>query len=91
MTTISGGVLANIYLEYGARLLEGNVRSFLTTKSKVNKGIKNTITNHPEMFFAYNNGIAATATDMVYEETEYGILIKEKIISELIKKKETKY
>ena len=77
LTTISGDVLANIYLEYGARLLEGNVRSFLSTKSKVNKGIKNTITNHPEMFFAYNNGIAATATDMVYEETEYGILIKE--------------
>lgn len=77
LTSISGNVLADIYLEYGARLLEGNVRSFLSTKSKVNKGIKNTITNHPEMFFAYNNGIAATATDMKYEETEYGILIKE--------------
>lgn len=77
LTTISGNVLANIYLEYGARLLEGNVRSFLSTKSKVNKGIKITISNHPEMFFAYNNGIAATATDMVYEETAYGILIKE--------------
>lgn len=77
LTTISGNVLADIYLEYGSRLLEGNVRSFLSTKSKVNKGIKNTIANHPEMFFAYNNGIAATATDMVYEETEYGILIKE--------------
>lgn len=75
LMTITGKVLADIYLEYGARLLEGNVRSFLSTKSKVNRGIKNTISNHPEMFFAFNNGIAATATEIEYEETDYGILI----------------
>ncbi len=64
LAVIPGPVLANLYIEYGSRLLEGNVRSFLSIKGKVNKGIRNTILNEPNMFFAYNNGIAATATEM---------------------------
>lgn len=75
LMAISGDILAQIYLEYGARLLEGNVRSFLSNKSKVNKGIRNTILNKPEMFFAYNNGIAATASSIESEETERGLII----------------
>ncbi|MBR8225434.1 AIPR family protein [Burkholderia ambifaria] len=58
---IPGQVLADIYDTYGSRLLEGNVRSFLTTKGKVNAKIQQTIYSKPEMFFAFNNGIAATA------------------------------
>lgn len=58
---ISGDVLADVYDRYGSRLLEGNVRSFLSLKGGVNKGIRTTILNRPEMFFAYNNGISATA------------------------------
>lgn len=69
LCNIPGMVLAQLYSTYGGRLLEGNVRSFLQTKGKVNKGIRNTILNAPDMFFAYNNGIAATAysleTDIV--------------------------
>ena len=61
LCNIPGAILAKLYNTYGGRLLEGNVRSFLTAKGKVNKGIRNTILNEPEMFFAYNNGIAATA------------------------------
>lgn len=64
LAVIPGNVLADMYIEYGSRLLEGNVRSFLSTKGKVNKGIRNTILNEPSMFFAYNNGIAATATEI---------------------------
>lgn len=64
LAVIPGNVLANMYIEYGSRLLEGNVRSFLSIKGKVNKGIRNTILNEPNMFFAYNNGIAATATEI---------------------------
>ena len=38
---ISGAeFLYNIYSEFGARLLESNVRSFLNSRVKVNKGIK---------------------------------------------------
>ncbi len=64
LCNIPGMVLANLYNTYGGRLLEGNVRSFLQIKGKVNKGIRNTILNNPTMFFAYNNGIAATASEV---------------------------
>lgn len=70
LCNISGTLLAELYNEYGGRLLEGNVRSFLQTKGKVNKGIRNTILNNPTMFFAYNNGIAATAENIEVEEVE---------------------
>ncbi len=69
LCNIPGLVLAKLYLKYGSRLLEGNVRSFLSAKGKINKEIRNTILNNPEMFFAYNNGIAATASDV---KVEYG-------------------
>ncbi|AQW26296.1 AIPR family protein [Clostridium perfringens] len=62
LTAIPGDVLADIYIKYGARLLEGNVRSFLSVRGKVNKDIRKTLLTNPEMFFAYNNGIAATAS-----------------------------
>lgn len=62
LAVVPGQFLADIYLEFGARLLEGNVRSFLSNRGKVNKAIRGTILQHPDMFFAYNNGIAATAT-----------------------------
>ncbi|WP_041855992.1 AIPR family protein [Candidatus Korobacter versatilis] len=62
LCVIPGEALANIYDEYGSRLLEGNVRSFLSTKGRVNKGIRQTILTRPHMFFAFNNGIACTAS-----------------------------
>ena len=40
---IPGKVLADIYDKYGSQLLEGNVRSFLSTKVAVNKKIRETI------------------------------------------------
>jgi AIPR protein len=62
LCVVPGPALADVYDEYGSRLLEGNVRSFLTAKGRVNKGIRNTALHDPRMFFAYNNGIAATAS-----------------------------
>ena len=64
---IPGGLLADIYDKYGARLLEGNVRSFLSTKVAVNKKIRETIINSPQMFFAFNNGISVTADEVLLE------------------------
>lgn len=61
LCNMPGIILAELYNKYGGRLLEGNVRSFLQVKGKVNKGIRATILTEPDMFFAYNNGIAATA------------------------------
>lgn len=62
LAVIPGDVLANIYDTYGSKLLEGNVRSFLSVTGKINKGIQGTIKKEPERFFIYNNGICATAT-----------------------------
>jgi hypothetical protein len=64
LAVVPGQFLADIYLEYGSRLLEGNVRSFLSIRGKVNKSIRGTILQSPDLFFAYNNGIAATATNI---------------------------
>ena len=61
LTVFPGDVLYKIYERYDARLLEKNVRAFLQARGGVNKGIKTTILEIPEMFLAYNNGISATA------------------------------
>jgi hypothetical protein len=68
LCTVSGAMLASIYERHGSRLLEGNVRSFLSTKGKINSGIQQTIAEKPAMFFAYNNGIAATAESVEFDE-----------------------
>jgi hypothetical protein len=62
LAAVPGVVIAELYGRYGSRLLEGNVRSFLSARGKVNKGIRTTVLSEPEMFLAYNNGITATAT-----------------------------
>lgn len=67
LCVVQGDQLADLFDRYGSRLLEGNVRSFLGMKGGVNKGIRNTIQDVPGLFFAYNNGIAATASDVTIE------------------------
>lgn len=64
LAIIPGITLAKIYKQYQQVLLEKNVRTFLQFKGKVNKGIRNTLRNSPEMFFSYNNGISTTATEI---------------------------
>ncbi len=53
-----------LYDEYGSRLLELNVRSFLQARGKVNRGIRDTLRNEPDRFLAYNNGIVITVDDL---------------------------
>lgn len=66
-TVFPGDVLYKIYERYDARLLEKNVRAFLQARGGVNKGIKSTILEIPEMFLAYNNGISATAEQITID------------------------
>lgn len=75
LAVIPGTMLSSIYEEYGSRLLEGNVRSFLSASGKVNKGIKETILKTPKYFFTYNNGIATTASSIETELTNQGLTI----------------
>ena len=66
---IPGECLYTLYHNYGARLLEQNVRSFLQFTGKINKGIRKTINEEPHMFLAFNNGIAATADYIELDKT----------------------
>ena len=64
LSVMSGSQIVEIYEEYGQQLLEQNVRTFLMFRAKVNKGLRETIKSSPERFFAYNNGITGTASDV---------------------------
>ena len=70
---IPGLVLRGIYSDYGPRLLETNVRSFLQARGKVNRGIRDTINREPERFLAYNNGITLTAEAVELVDTGGGV------------------
>jgi hypothetical protein len=61
LTIIPGETLYQLYDEFGSRLLELNVRSFLQATSKVNRGIRETLRTEAHRFLAYNNGISITA------------------------------
>ncbi|QYU68679.1 AIPR family protein [Leptolyngbya sp. 15MV] len=64
LLVLPGNVVHDLYEQYGARLFEFNVRSFLQAKGGVNKGIRRTIEEQPDRFLAYNNGLTATADDI---------------------------
>jgi len=72
LTVIPGEALYFVYEKYGARLLEANVRSFLSAAGKVNKGIRDTLRNDPERFMAYNNGIVVVADEAFLGKTSAG-------------------
>jgi hypothetical protein len=74
LSIFPASVLIYLYGEYGPRLLERNVRSYLQARGKVNAGIRQTIKNEPHMFLAYNNGISATAESIEIAESSQGIL-----------------
>jgi len=78
MAMIPGDLLAAIYNNYGSRLLEKNVRSFLQLKGKVNKDMRKTIQDEPNLFLAYNNGLTVTVKG-IETENENGTLIVTKV------------
>ncbi|WP_182407299.1 AIPR family protein [Psychrobacter sp. GP33] len=65
LTALNGEQIVDIYEKHGKKLFEKNVRTFLQFRGNVNKGLRNTIKQSPEMFFAYNNGLTATASNVV--------------------------
>lgn len=75
LLVIPGPQLAAVYDKWGARLLEANVRSFLQAKAGTNKGIARTIRETPDLFFAFNNGISATADAVTFSEASDGLKI----------------
>ncbi|MGJ1396472.1 AIPR family protein [Sphingobacterium multivorum] len=76
LSVLNGSLLVEIYERFGQKLFEQNVRTFLQFRGAVNRGLKNTIEFKPEMFFAYNNGITATASSVEIGENGNISLIK---------------
>lgn len=66
VTIIPGTLLHDWYDEYGSRMLELNVRSYLQARGKINSGILETIVREPERFLSYNNGITIVAEEVKF-------------------------
>jgi hypothetical protein len=64
LSIFPGDLIADLYDEYDTQLLENNVRVFLSLKTKYNRQMSKTISDSPDMFFSYNNGISATASSI---------------------------
>jgi hypothetical protein len=75
LIVMPGEILSALYEKFGARLLEQNVRCFLQARGKINQGIRTTILTEPQMFFAYNNGITATAEAVETQASNGGLQI----------------
>ena len=71
-----GTVLRDLYDNFGQRLLESNVRTFLQFRGKVNQGMKSTLLQNPENFFAYNNGLTVTASNIELDDSSGQLIIK---------------
>ena len=69
LVLVPGQLLYNLYENFNTNLLQNNVRFFLGFKGKrsVNKELLNTLRTQPQRFLAYNNGITATAQDVLVE------------------------
>jgi hypothetical protein len=74
LTAIPGQIIRELYLRFGSRLLEANVRTFLGNKKAVNKGIVETLRREPEHFLAFNNGLVLVCDEASFERTEEGNL-----------------
>jgi hypothetical protein len=64
LAAFPGAMLRTLYEKWGSRLLEANVRSFLSQTGRVNKGVRDTLRTAPERFLAYNNGIVVVADEL---------------------------
>lgn len=78
LAIMPGKTLAKIYKKYQHMLLEKNVRTFLQFKGKVNRGIRKTLREKPDMFFSFNNGLSTTATEISVSRRD-GVLCIDRI------------
>jgi len=82
LTVVSGNELVLYYDQYGKRLLESNVRTFLSLRGSVNKGIYNTLRSSEKVFFfAYNNGLSGTASEVDFQEGKINLVRNLQIVN----------
>ena len=59
------------------QLYEKNVRQFLGSRRKVNKGIVSTLNDNPQLFGLYNNGITIVASNYVKSDSDSTVEIRD--------------
>lgn len=70
---VSGAWLKELFDKYEDGLFSANLRSYLGSRrsdNNVNNGIKQTVTNAPEDFFAFNNGVTALVNSYSVKEED---------------------
>ena len=75
LTVMPATVLDKIYFEHGQSLLQSNVRNWLNFKNPKNAAMRKTMLEDPDKFFAYNNGLTVTATDIDFNVLDSGVKI----------------
>lgn len=80
---IPAKLLAQLYDDWGPKLVERNVRSFLQARGGTNRGIRDTLKDEEqkELFVAYNNGISSVAKAGEIERIENTNLYKIKTLT----------
>lgn len=61
---IAASDLIDLHRKFGHRLFSRNIRMFLGDSTQVNAGIFTTVSESPEFFWYYNNGITALASSI---------------------------
>jgi len=72
-TSVSAAWLQEQFTKYGSRIFSANVRGYLgsiRSENNINNGIQNTLREHPEKFWAYNNGITALVHDFSADDDD---------------------
>ncbi|GAA3756107.1 AIPR family protein [Microbacterium kribbense] len=76
LAVLPARILADIFEQHGSLLLESNVRTFLSARGAVNRGIQETLRDAPDRFLAYNNGLTTTAISVEVDDVRRGTFIK---------------
>jgi hypothetical protein len=74
-TTVPAGWLHGIYTTYGSDIFSANVRGYLgsvRSEKNINHGIKESASESPRKFWAFNNGITAVVNDWVVNKDSAG-------------------
>lgn len=78
-TVISAKELYNEYRNHSVKLFSANIRDYLgarSSQSNINNGIRQTITQTPENFWVFNNGLTALTHRLNYQEKSKKITLK---------------
>jgi hypothetical protein len=78
-TVVAASELYKEYKKHSVKLFSANIRDYLgarSSQSNINNGIRQTITQAPENFWVFNNGLTALTHRLEYKKDEEKIILK---------------